>query len=73
MLGASVFMTAFLWYKLGSSSEYRGTGSVERFDRYDDENGSDQREDVDQKDKEMAGGGGDVAQQSSTVQTVVGK
>lgn len=29
MLGASVFMTAFLWYKLGGSSEYRGTGSVE--------------------------------------------
>jgi hypothetical protein len=34
MLGASVFMTAFLWWKLGSSSEYRGTGSVERFEEF---------------------------------------
>lgn len=36
MLGASVFMTAFLWWKLGSSSEYRGTGSVERFEEFEE-------------------------------------
>lgn len=34
MLITSVFMTAFLWWKLGSSSEYRGTGSVERFEEF---------------------------------------
>lgn len=34
MLGTSVFMTGFLWWKLGSSSEYRGTGSVERFEEF---------------------------------------
>ena len=29
-------MTAFLWWKLGSSSEYRGTGSVERFEEFEE-------------------------------------
>lgn len=28
MLGASCFITGFLWYKLGGSSEYRG-GTIE--------------------------------------------
>lgn len=28
MLGASVFITAFLWYKLGTSAEYRSHGST---------------------------------------------
>lgn len=36
MLGTAVFMTAFLWWKLGSSSEYRGTGSVERFEEFEE-------------------------------------
>jgi hypothetical protein len=27
-------MTCFLWWKIGSSSEYRGTGSVERFEEF---------------------------------------
>lgn len=34
MLGTSVLMTGFLWWRLGSSSEYRGTGSVERFEEF---------------------------------------
>lgn len=29
-------MTVFLWWKLGSSSEYRGTGSVERFEEFEE-------------------------------------
>lgn len=44
MLGTSVFMTAFLWWKLGSSSEYRGTGSVERFEEFQ-EVGEESKED----------------------------
>lgn len=34
MLVVSAFMTCFLWWKIGSSSEYRGTGSVERFEQF---------------------------------------
>jgi len=34
MLVVSAFMTCFLWWKIGSSSEYRGTGSVERFEEF---------------------------------------
>lgn len=34
MLVVSAFMTGFLWWKIGSSSEYRGTGSVERFEEF---------------------------------------
>lgn len=34
MLIVSAFMTGFLWWKIGSSSEYRGTGSVERFEEF---------------------------------------
>jgi hypothetical protein len=34
MLLASALMTGFLWWKIGSSSEYRGTGSVERFEEF---------------------------------------
>lgn len=29
-------MTGFLWWKIGSSSEYRGTGSVERFEQFEE-------------------------------------
>jgi hypothetical protein len=36
MLVVSAFMTIFLWWKIGSSSEYRGTGSVERFDQFEE-------------------------------------
>ena len=34
MLVVSALMTCFLWWKIGSSSEYRGTGSVERFEQF---------------------------------------
>jgi hypothetical protein len=34
MLLVSALMTGFLWWKIGSSSEYRGTGSVERFEEF---------------------------------------
>jgi len=36
MLVVSAFMTGFLWWKIGASSEYRGTGSVERFEEFEE-------------------------------------
>jgi hypothetical protein len=44
MLIVSAFMTGFLWWKIGSSSEYRGTGSVERFEDFEEvEEGKDDK------------------------------
>jgi hypothetical protein len=50
MLIASVFMTGFLWWKIGSSSEYRGTGSVERFEEFTEVQ---EGKDVDDKSKDL--------------------
>jgi hypothetical protein len=50
MLIASVFMTGFLWWKIGSSSEYRGTGSVERFKEFTEVQ---EGKDVDDKSKDL--------------------
>ena len=48
MLVVSAFMTCFLWWKIGSSSEYRGTGSVERFEQFAEVQ---ENNDVDEKTK----------------------